>query len=143
MIQNAIYICISWYSKICWFLVKKYWCQQNSRGVSRDSYIFWIFFGWGITVPRFIIVGFVWQILVVRRSEQPRKSPSWIGLNTASVMKYLTSTCPVFPSEMGQLGNIVSSTFLKRIVLSKIRPNSKPPGVVINGSMIWIPQNWE
>ena len=42
--SNAIYICISWYSKICWFSVKKY-CQQNSSGVSRDLYIFWIFFG--------------------------------------------------------------------------------------------------
>ena len=30
-------------SKICWFLVKKCWCQQNSRGLSRDLYIFWIF----------------------------------------------------------------------------------------------------
>ena len=42
--QNPIYICISWYSKICWFSVKKCRCQQNSRGVSRDSYILWIFF---------------------------------------------------------------------------------------------------
>ena len=23
MYQNAIYICISWYNKICWFTVKK------------------------------------------------------------------------------------------------------------------------
>ena len=38
------YICISWYNKICWFPVKKCWCQQKSGGVSRDSYIFWIFF---------------------------------------------------------------------------------------------------
>ena len=22
----------------------KYWCQQNSRNVSRDFYVFWIFF---------------------------------------------------------------------------------------------------
>ena len=44
MYQNAIYICISWYHKICWFLVKKYLCQQNSGGVARESYIFWIFF---------------------------------------------------------------------------------------------------
>ena len=44
MYQNAIYICISWYNKICWFTVKKCWCQQNSGGVSRDLYIFWIFF---------------------------------------------------------------------------------------------------
>ena len=27
MYQNAIFICISWSSKICRFPVKKYWCQ--------------------------------------------------------------------------------------------------------------------
>ena len=63
MHQNTIYICISWYSKSCWFPVRKCWYQQNSRGVSRDSYIFWIFLGLCITVPRFITVGYVWQIL--------------------------------------------------------------------------------
>ena len=63
IINYAIYICISWCSKICWFLVKECWCQQNSRGVSRDSYIFWIFLRQGITVPSFIIVEYVWQIL--------------------------------------------------------------------------------
>ena len=26
--------------KMCWFTVKKLWCQQESRGVSRDLYIF-------------------------------------------------------------------------------------------------------
>ena len=41
--QNPIYMCISWCSKICWFPVKKCWFQQNSRDVSRDLYIFWIF----------------------------------------------------------------------------------------------------
>ena len=44
MYQNAIYICISWHNKICWFLVKKCWCQQNSGGMLRDPYIFWVFF---------------------------------------------------------------------------------------------------
>ena len=63
MYQNAIYICISLYSKICWFLVKKWWCQQNSWGVSRDSYLFWIFLRQGIAVPNFIIVGYVRHIL--------------------------------------------------------------------------------
>ena len=63
MYQIAIYICISWYSKICWFLVKKCWYQKNSRGVSRDSYNFLTFFKLGITVPGSIIVGYVWQIL--------------------------------------------------------------------------------
>ena len=63
MYQNAIYICISWNSNICWFPVKKCWCQQNSRDVSHDSYIFWIFFRYGITVPSFTIAGYAWQIL--------------------------------------------------------------------------------
>ena len=61
--QNAIYICISWYNKICWFSVKKWWFQQNSGGASRDSYVFWIFFRYGIIVPSFITVGYLWQIL--------------------------------------------------------------------------------
>ena len=43
MYQNPIYMCTSWCGKICWFLVKKYWCLQQSRNVSRDLYIFWIF----------------------------------------------------------------------------------------------------
>ena len=84
---NGIYICISWYSKTCWSLVKKRWCQQNPRGMSRDSYSFWNLFRQGIAVPSFIIVGYVRQILErgpflppppIR--EQPRKSSSWIGL---------------------------------------------------------------
>ena len=86
MYQNTIYICISWCSKSCCFPVKKCWRQQNSKCVSRDSNIFWIFFGEGITVPSLIIVGYVWQILgrgaflppSIR--EKPQKRPSWIGL---------------------------------------------------------------
>ena len=88
MHQNAIYICISWYSKTCWFPGKKFWYQQNSRVMSRDSYIFGIFFSEGITVPSFIIVEYVWQILgsvgflaSAPIREQPQKIPSWIGLN--------------------------------------------------------------
>ena len=38
--KSAIYVCISWYNKICWFLVKKCWCQQNSGAVSGDLSIF-------------------------------------------------------------------------------------------------------
>ena len=62
---------------------KKFWWQQNSKFVSRDSYIFWIFFGWGIIVASFIIVGYVWQIfwtetfLLPPIREQPQKIPSW------------------------------------------------------------------
>ena len=63
MSSHAVFICISWYSKICWFPLKKCWCQQNSRGVSLDLYIFWIFFMWGIPVPSFIIVEYAWQVL--------------------------------------------------------------------------------
>ena len=67
MYQNAVCFRISWYSKIWWFLVKKYWCQQNSRSASHDSYTFWIFFSWGITVPGSILVGYVGKILGRRR----------------------------------------------------------------------------
>ena len=62
-VLKSIYICISWHNKICWFPVKKRWCQQKSWYVSRYSYIFWIFFRQGVTMPSFIIVGYVWQIL--------------------------------------------------------------------------------
>ena len=86
MYQNATYIYISWYSKICWFPMKKCWCQQNSRSVSRDSHNFWIFLRLGITVPSFIIAGYVWQILgrgtflspPIR--EQPQETLFWIDL---------------------------------------------------------------
>ena len=44
MCSNTIYICIYWYSKICWFSVKKYWCQQNSSG----EYVIYIFFGFSL-----------------------------------------------------------------------------------------------
>ena len=39
MCPNATYIYISWYSKICWFSVKKYWCQQDSSGVSHSLWV--------------------------------------------------------------------------------------------------------
>ena len=85
MYQNAIYICISWYSKIWWFSVKKWWCQQNPRGMLRDSYIFWIFFRWGITVSSFIIAGYAWQILgrgtFLPPLPHPRASPKNSILN--------------------------------------------------------------
>ena len=88
MYKKSVYICISLYGKICWFLVKKYWWQQNSSGVSRDSYIFWIFEG--ITVSSFTTVEYVWQILGKDEffaiplppppiREQPQKGPSWTG----------------------------------------------------------------
>ena len=63
MYWNAIYICIFWYSQIFWFPVKKCWCHQKSRGVSRDSYTSRISSTQIIIVPSFIIVEYVWQIL--------------------------------------------------------------------------------
>ena len=63
MYQNETYICICWYTKIRWISAKKYWCQQNPRGVPHDLHIFWIFFRYGIFVPSFIIVGYERQIL--------------------------------------------------------------------------------
>ena len=94
MYQNTIYICISWYSKICWFPVKKCWCQHNSTGASGDLYIVWIFFDHGRTVPSFIFVGYVWQILgrgggafgPAPILEQHQKSPSWIGLMSSNLL---------------------------------------------------------
>ena len=44
MYQNSIYICVSWYNKICQFSLKIWWCQQKPGGVPHDLYIFWIFF---------------------------------------------------------------------------------------------------
>ena len=43
--------------------MQKCWCQHNSRSVSRDLYIFWIFFREGITVPSSIMSGYVCQVL--------------------------------------------------------------------------------
>ena len=96
MYQNTIHICISWYSKICWFPVKKCWCQHNSTGVSRDLYIVWIFFDQGRTVPSFIFVGYVWQILGrsggvwVWPSTHPWAAPKKPILNRANIFKSLT-----------------------------------------------------
>ena len=84
MYQKTIYICICWYIKICRFLVKKCWCQQNARAMSGNSYIFWVFFRYGITVPSFIIVRYVWQILEKEpfcpTILEPWKGQSWTEL---------------------------------------------------------------
>ena len=80
MNQNPIYMCIPGCSKISWFPVKKCWCQQNSRNVSRDLYIIWIFLKFHYS--RICVVAF--RDGGPKRSspirEHPRKSPSWIGL---------------------------------------------------------------
>ena len=41
-------------------------CKQDVRDVSRDLHLFWIFFIYSITVPNFIIKGYLWQILEMR-----------------------------------------------------------------------------
>ena len=89
MYQNTIYICIFWYSKICWFAVKKSWCQQNSRDRSRDSYIFGCslvncdeFHHCGICVTNFREEG-ACLLPPPPIREQLRKSQSWIELTLA------------------------------------------------------------
>ena len=89
MYQNAIYICISWYNKICWFPLKNADVSRN-QGLCHVIHIsFWSSLG-KIYLPSLIIVGYVWQIigrgcLFAPRPpspirDQPPKCPSWIGL---------------------------------------------------------------
>ena len=51
--------------------MKKCWSEQNSRSVSGDLPIFWIFCKWSITVPSFAIVGLVQQVLGWERLAPP------------------------------------------------------------------------
>ena len=72
--------------------VKKYWRQQNSKGVSRDLYIFWSFFRQVMTVPSFMNVGYEWDILgkwafLPPIREQAWKVPSLIG---STLEKHIT-----------------------------------------------------
>ena len=86
MYKNVIFIYIFWYSKICWIPMKKYWFQLNSRGLSCDQYIFWVFFGYGITAKFHL-----YRICVTDFREgdlfgpppsvsSPKINQSWIGL---------------------------------------------------------------
>ena len=83
MYQNAIYIRISRYSKICWFPVIKCWCQQNLVPIFFGSPL-----GKVITVPSFFIGGYVRQILergtfsASTIGEESWKGPFWIGWRT-------------------------------------------------------------
>ena len=54
-------------TKVADFWWKKCWYQQNSWGLLRDLYIFWIFFSYGTTMLSFINVGYMWQIFGRRR----------------------------------------------------------------------------
>ena len=51
MYQNVIYIFIYWYSKICWFSVKKCWYQQDWKWCVKWCRYFFVSFGCGKTVP--------------------------------------------------------------------------------------------
>ena len=63
MHQNVIYICISWYRKICWFPVKNA-DVSRTQGVYHMIYLFFgSSLGKSLTVLSFIIVGYVWQTL--------------------------------------------------------------------------------
>ena len=139
MYRNSAYICISWYSKICWFPVKKCWCQQNSQGVSRDSYVFWIFLRQGITVPKFSIVGYVWQILG-RGAFLPTPRP-WVALK-----KPILNRVKDFFSKFDQICSLLRiwSHLLKNSLMENfifcamsLQGIYKTNGKSINGSFNW------
>ena len=85
---NEIYICISWYNESCWFPVKKCWCHQNSRDVSRNLYDF------GSSSGKFRHCRICMTDLKEGRlfatpiCEHSRKGPSWTGLNKTSWDQY-------------------------------------------------------
>ena len=93
MYLNGIYICISSYSKICWFPIKKCWCKQNSRYVGRDSYSFWIILRYNFAkfhhcrmcVTDFRQGGDFFATPPIR--ERPPKKPSWIRLRNISAKR--------------------------------------------------------
>ena len=100
---------------------------SRTADVSRDLYIFWIFFGYSITVPRFMIEGYVWQILgrggrfcpspPIR--ERPRKSPSWIGLKYDTLYFY-SNNFEFIPSRANLL--LWFSWVFFQIIWSKLPP---------------------
>ena len=102
MHQNAIHVRISWYNKICWFPVKKCWSQQNSGGVSRDSYIIWIFVMLRYNCAKFhhcriCVTEFrEGAFLPPPIHEQPQKCPSWIGLNNTKIYRQKKKKIKIF-----------------------------------------------
>ena len=61
----TVYICISWYSKICWFPMKKCWCQCAKFHHCRICVT-------GFTKKAFLFSRFLWAAT---------KRPMWIGLS--------------------------------------------------------------
>ena len=72
--------------------MKKCWCRQNWWSVSRDLYIFVVFFRSGKTVLSFIIFGYVQHILgrgpfyPPSICELPIKGPSWGELKRSAYL---------------------------------------------------------
>ena len=85
--------------------MKKCWCQQNSEGVSRDSYIVWIFSRWGITVPSFIMVGYVSQILGKRGLFAPPPTHPWAAPKMPILNRFI-STPPCRPRSQSKIKTI-------------------------------------
>ena len=78
------------YDVIILIFLKNLYFKKGSR--SRDSYIFCIFLRQSITLPSFIIVAYVWQILERGPSWTSHllaapKRPTWIGLSNKSVSR--------------------------------------------------------
>ena len=98
-------------AKFADFLRQKCWCQQNSRGVSSEWYIFWIFFMSGITLSSFIIVGYVWYFRKGGGAFLPPPHP-WI-----------TPKMPILNS-VNKVAGLRSATFIKRETLTQVFPVS-------------------
>ena len=74
MYQNAISICISWEAKSADF----WWKNADVSRTHSMCHMIHIFFGsslGGATVPSFIIVGYVWQILGMGAFLSPSPPP--------------------------------------------------------------------
>ena len=94
MYQNAIYIFVSWYSKICRFPLKKFWSQQNSKAC-----VTWFIYFLNLLKIRYNCAKFYHCRICVTDfregglfapsiREQSRKGPSWIRLNRTHLNKF-------------------------------------------------------
>ena len=123
MYQNAIYICISWYSKISWFPLIKYRCQQNSRGVPRDSYI----------CATWFIAGYVWQILWVGGPFCPPSPHPWGAPKKPILNKVkLTILLAPAPTELH-----FSMVYLQWFIV-KLGKNKTMPAIFFFSNSFWI-----
>ena len=127
---NAIDICISSCSNNCWLFVKKCRCQQKSRSVSCDLYIFKIFFRWGITCQ----VSSLWQMPPI--CEQPRKCTSWIEFNIWHSFTYLTHLFLylILATSIKKTGVNWNRKIVSFIDLKNIRTSSERRGIFLSGN---------